>query len=127
MIPQQQAIILVQQKHGLPTTLGVSAEGSDGLCKLHRYAWEKTGINIEVNQLLFQTPQLTIVSCLLSNDIHISERGLALPAWRTSDKYEYMVAKNPYLLTRNDLKNPEMLIPLREAYVAHFNKNHKED
>jgi len=94
---------------------------------LHEQVWQKTGINVGVDQLLFSTANVNMVSCLLSNDIVVPEQGLALPPWRQDNQATSLELRNPFELTREDIAKPHLLIPLREAFVAHQQNNKKED
>jgi hypothetical protein len=101
--------------YDLPFGDPISEESAQ--CTAHRNTWEKTGFNVEVDQLLGVTQSgIMLFSCSLSGGFTSEDGPISPPSWVDS-QIQHIDFIDPFD-TRHDLwQNPDNLIMYRDGFV----------
>ena len=75
-------------------------------------------LNVEISQLIYATTEQHIFACTIENTFTIPDVGLDLPSWRETSQASEIHTVDLYQLQRENLKYPNDLVPVREAYVT---------
>lgn len=86
-------------------------------CTAHQGVWKSTGLNIEVNQLLFVGADNThYFACKANGQFSSDQTSLPVPAWATH-KIAHIRFINPFASTKDEWSRSIDLIKLREAFT----------
>ncbi len=87
-------------------------------CNAHRATWDRTGMNVEVGQVLaIQDDGTWLFSCQLDAGFDGTETRIEAPFW-SPDDVVYMSFIDPFDYRIEDWTVPEHFITTRDAYVA---------
>lgn len=119
LIRVQDTLLVVKHRstgqYDLPFGDPISQESAQ--CTAHRYTWEQTGFNVEVDQLLGVTQSgIMLFSCGLSGGFTSEDGPIEPPSWTDSDiqQIEFI---NPFD-TRHDVwSQPDNLVIYRDGFV----------
>jgi hypothetical protein len=119
LIRVQNSLLVIKyessQLYDLPFGDPISKESAQ--CTAHRNTWEKTGFNVEVDQLLGVTKSgMMLFSCSLNSGFTSEDGPIIPPNWVNKD-IQYIDFINPFD-TRHDLwKHSDNLIMYRDGFV----------
>ncbi|TPV57862.1 NUDIX hydrolase [Aestuariibacter sp. GS-14] len=119
LIRVNNSVLLI--RHRLTGKLDFPAGGREGnetlQCTAHRETWEETGFNVEVGPLLSLTASdMPVFNCTADSSIAKLPAQFDAPDW-SGLEVKLLEKVDPFLLSEDELRFADDLIPLRDAYV----------
>ena len=86
-------------------------------CTAHQAAWTNTGLNVEVNQLLYVDEQNThFYACVLTDNYALALRTMEVPPWAKRSVTNIALV-DPFATQDNDWNENLKLIEIRQAFT----------
>lgn len=97
---------------------GENKDNETAQCAAHRNTWNKTGLNVEVAQLLSLTAKGEwIFACNISGNFDGSDESIEVPAWADGEVAEINFI-DPFVTRNNQWHFADDLIVARDGYVS---------
>lgn len=103
-------------QYDLPHGDPISEESAQ--CTAHRYTWQQTGLNVEVDQLLGVTQSgMMLFSCKISGGFTSEDSPLEPPSW-VDRKIQTIEFINPFDTRYDVWSQPNNLVIYRDGFVT---------
>jgi hypothetical protein len=103
-------------EHELALPIGENQAHESAQCTAHRAAWQLTGFNLEVHQLLGENNQgLRFYHCELDAGFNGEIKDFPIPSW-SKDKTAKILLVDPFVTTNKEWQKTDDLIFIRDMF-----------